>query len=144
MSGAAGARPDVSQDGSGGKSVLAEFRGFLLKGRVVELAIAVVIGAAAATVVKSLVSDLLLPLIGALIGTSSFSNLSFTIGGSVFNYGNFIDALVSFFLIAAAIFFFVIKPTEKLATLTGDREDEAPTEVELLTEIRDLLRQDRA
>ena len=126
------------------KSVLAEFRAFLLRGHIVELAVAVVIGAAAASVVKSLVSDLLLPLLGAVIGTSDFSNLKFTIGGSVFHYGKFIDALLSFFLIAAAIFFFVIKPTEKLGRLTGDRvdtdaQDSSATELELLTEIRDLL-----
>ena len=130
------------------RSVLAEFRSFLLRGHIVELAVAVVIGAAAASVVKSLVSDLLLPLLGAVIGTSNFSKLQFTVGGSVFRYGNFIDSVVSFFLIAAAIFFFVIKPTEKLATLTGDRVDEAEadsgsSEIELLTEIRDMLAERR-
>lgn len=143
----------MSRQGAAGpaaehKSVLAEFRAFLLRGNIVELAVAVVIGAAAAAVVKSLVSDLLLPLIGAVIGTSDFSNLKFTLGDSVFHYGNFIDALVSFFLIAAAIFFFVIKPTEKLGRLTGDRADDSAetqdgSEVELLTEIRDLLAERR-
>ena len=130
------------------QSVLAEFRAFLLRGNIVELAVAVVIGAAAAAVVKSLVSDLLLPLVGAVIGTSDFSNLKFTVGDSVFHYGNFIDALVSFFLIATAIFFFVIKPTEKLGKLTGDRveddsQDSSATELELLAEIRDLLAERR-
>ena len=125
------------------QSVLSEFRAFLLKGNIVELAVAVVIGAAAATVVKSIVSGLLMPLVGAIIGTSNFSSLTFTIGDSVFRYGSVIDALVSFFLIAAAIFFFVVKPTEKLARMTGDRPeaqpDPAAVQVELLTEIRDLL-----
>ena len=139
----------MSKQGAAGpatehKSVLAEFRAFLLRGNIVELAVAVVIGAAAAAVVKSLVSDLLLPLIGAVIGSSDFSNLKFTVGDSVFHYGNFIDALVSFFLIATAIFFFVIKPTEKLERMAARRSgevDEAPpaTELELLSEIRDLL-----
>lgn len=125
------------------QSVLGEFRAFLLRGNVVDLAVAVVVGAASAAVVKSLVSDLLLPLIGAVIGTPSFSSLSFKIGESVFRYGNFIDAVVSFFLIVAAIFFLVVKPTEKLAAFTGDRPDPGPSEVEILGEIRDLLREDR-
>lgn len=121
-------------------SVLAEFRDFLLRGNVVDLAVAVVIGAASAAVVRSLVSDLLLPLLGALIGTADFSKLTFTIGGSVFHYGRFIDAVVSFFLIAAAIFFFVIKPTEKLSRFTREQGEPVPTETDLLVEIRDLLK----
>jgi len=125
-------------------SVFAEFRDFLLRGNVVDLAVAVVIGAASAAVVRSLVSDLLLPLLAALIGTSDFSRLSFRLGGSVFHYGRFIDAVVSFFLIAAAIFFFVIKPTEKLSRFAREQEPPQPSEADLLVEIRDLLRRQQA
>lgn len=123
------------------QSVLAEFRSFLLRGNVVDLAVAVVIGAASATVIKSLVSDLILPAVGMVIGTTDFSKLTFTVNGSVFRYGNFIDAVIGFVTIAAAIFFLVIKPTERLARITGDKPaDDGPGEVELLTEIRDLLK----
>lgn len=126
-------------ESGGRRSVLVEFRSFLLRGNVVELAVAVVIGGASAVVVKSLVSDLLLPLIGVFVGTTDFSKLTFTINGSVFRYGNFIDAMLAFLMIAAAIFFLVIKPTDRLAAITGDRGEDGPGEVELLTEIRDLL-----
>lgn len=125
------------------KSVLAEFRAFLLRGNVVDLAVAVVIGAASAAVIKSFVSDLVLPLVGVVFGTTDFSKLTFTVNGSVFRYGNFIDAVIGFVMIAAAIFFLVIKPTERLAAITGDRPEEGPGEVELLAEIRDLLRDSR-
>lgn len=134
------ASPANQEPEQGSKSVLMEFRDFLLRGNVVDLAVAVVIGAASAAVVKSFVSDLVLPLIGTVIGTTDFSKLTFTINGSVFRYGNFIDAVIGFVMIAAAIFFLVIKPTERLARITGsDEEDSGPGEVELLTEIRDLL-----
>ena len=123
--------------------ILAEFRDFLLRGNVVDLAVAVVVGAAAAAVVRSLVTDLISPLIGLIIGQPNFSDLSFTIGSSVFHYGAFLDAVIAFITIVAAIFFLVIKPTEKLATLTGTAPDPGPSEVELLAEIRDLLKSER-
>lgn len=93
------------------------FRNFITRGNVIDLAVAVVIGAAFGVVVTSLVTDLLTPLIGAIIGEQDFSNLSFTINGSVFTYGNFINALIAFISISAAIYFFVIVPMEKLDEL---------------------------
>lgn len=90
-----------------------EFKAFLLRGNVVDLAVAVVIGAAFGAVVTSFVANLLTPLI-AVPGSTDFSNLRFTVGGGTFNYGQFINDLLAFILIAAAIFFFVVKPVNVL------------------------------
>ena len=123
--------------------ILAEFRNFLLRGNVVDLAVAVVIGAASATVVRSLVTDLITPLIGAIFGEPDFSAMTFHIGNAIFHYGNFLNALIGFMTVVAAIFFLVVKPTERLARLTGDQIAQTPTDVDLLAEIRDLLKQRR-
>jgi large conductance mechanosensitive channel len=93
--------------------MLKEFKAFVLKGNVVDLAVAVVIGAAFGKVVDSLVKNLLTPLI-AIPGDADFSSLKFTISGSDFLYGTFINELISFLLIAAAVFFFVVKPMNAL------------------------------
>jgi large conductance mechanosensitive channel len=121
--------------------ILVEFRDFVLRGNVVDLAVAVVVGAAAATVVRSLVSDLISPLIGAIIGQPNFSDMTFKVGSAVFRYGNFVDSLLAFATIMAALFFFVIKPMDRLKRLTGEEQNQPPTEAELLAEIRDLLRE---
>ena len=123
------------------RGVLAEFRDFVLRGNVVDLAVAVVVGAAAAAVVRSLVSDFISPLIGALFGQPNFADMTFKVGSAVFHYGSFIDAVLAFITIMAALFFFVIKPMDRLKRLTGEEEVPPPTEAELLTEIRDLLRE---
>ncbi len=123
--------------------VIKEFRDFLLRGNVVDLAVAVVIGAAFAALVNSLVADVLTPIIGAVIGKPDFSGLTFTIRGSQFNYGNFLNALIAFISVAAAVFFFVIKPMNTVNRLRGAGEDDEPSEIELLTEIRDELRSQR-
>jgi large conductance mechanosensitive channel len=126
------------------RNVLGEFREFILRGNVVDLAIAVVIGAAFGAVVTSFVANIITPLIAAIGGQPDFSALHFTINGSRFGYGAFINALISFLVIAAVIFFFVVKPLNAfLARRKGveDAEPEAPMpDVVLLTEIRDLLR----
>jgi len=94
--------------------VFKEFRDFLLRGNVIELAVAVVIGAAFGAVITSFTGDILTPLLG-LIGVPDFSTLTLTTpGGAVIAYGKFLNALISFILIAAAIFFFVIKPLNAL------------------------------
>ena len=90
-----------------------EFRAFILRGNVVDLAIGVVIGAAFGAVVTSLVTDVLTPLSG-IFGTPDFSSLQFNIGRATVKYGNFFNALLSFLLIGASIFFFVVKPVNKL------------------------------
>ena len=123
--------------------MIKEFRDFLLRGNVVDLAVAVVIGAAFAALVNSLVADVLTPIIGAIVGKPDFSNLNFTINGSEFNYGNFLNALIAFLSVAAAVFFFVIKPMNTLNRLRGASSQEEATELELLTEIRDEQRSQR-
>ncbi len=92
------------------------FRQFLLRGNVIDLAVGVVIGAAFGAVVTSLVKDLLTPLIAALIGQPDFSALSFTINNSRFTYGSFLNALISFVLIGAAVYYFVVLPVNALMT----------------------------
>ena len=120
--------------------VFKEFRDFLMRGNVVDLAVAVVIGAAFAALVNSLVSDILTPVIGVVIGKPDFSNLSFTIRSSIFNYGNFLNALITFLSVTAAIFFFIIKPMNTLNRLRGVNDAQGADQTELLTEIRDELR----
>jgi len=95
--------------------MLSGFRQFLLRGNVIDLAVAVVIGGAFGAVVQALVKDLLTPLIGAIVGSPDFSALEFTVNGSRFPIGDFINAVVSFLLIAAAIYFAVVLPMNALA-----------------------------
>jgi large conductance mechanosensitive channel len=90
--------------------MLKDFKQFLVRGNAVDLAVAVVIGAAFGAVIASLVADLLTPLIAAIFGERDFSQLTFTVNGSVFRYGAFLNAVIAFVLVAAAIFFFVIRP----------------------------------
>jgi len=90
--------------------MLKGFRQFMLRGNVIDLAVAVVIGAAFGAVVTALVKDLLTPLIAAIVGKPDFSAIAFEINGSKFLIGDFVNALVSFLLIGAAVYFFVIVP----------------------------------
>ena len=109
--------------------MLKEFKQFIMKGNVVDLAVGVVIGVAFGAVVNGLVNDLVTPLIGAFGGQPDFSALSFTINGSNFLYGNFINALLSFLIISAVIFFFVVKPINKLQEHAAkNKTPEDPTE----------------
>jgi len=94
--------------------LVTEFKQFLLRGNVVDLAVGVVIGLAFGAVITALVADILTPIIAAIFGKSDFSALTFTINGSVFRYGDFINALITFVTIAAAVFFFVVKPVNHL------------------------------
>lgn len=95
--------------------MLRGFRDFIMRGNVVDLAVAVVIGAAFGAVITAFVADIITPLIAAIFGKPDFSNLYFTINGSRFLYGSFINAIISFLLIAAAIYFVVVVPMNKLA-----------------------------
>ncbi len=90
------------------------FKQFILRGNVLDLAVAVVIGAAFGAVVTALVKDLLTPLIAAIVGKPDFSNLFFSVNGSKFAIGDFVNAIVSFLLIAAAVYFFVVLPVNTL------------------------------
>ena len=125
--------------------MLKGFRDFILRGNVVDLAVGVVIGAAFGSVVTSLVKDLLTPFIAAVVAQPDFSRLAFTIHGSQFLYGDFLNALISFLIVAATIYFFVVLPTNKLlARFKGTPE--APKKGEdviVLEQIRDLLKERR-
>ena len=107
--------------------MLQEFKSFLLRGNVVDLAVGVVIGAAFGSVVTALVSDFLTPLIGAVAKAPDFGGLSFTLNGSQFMYGHFINALISFVLVAGAVFFFVVKPMNMLIAKARKEPPADPT-----------------
>lgn len=126
--------------------MLRGFKDFIIRGSIVDLAIAVVIGVAFGGVITALVEDFLTPLVAAMFGKQDFSSLTFTINDSIFRYGHFINAMISFLAVAAAIYFIVVVPLKKLAD-RGKIGQEAPKEkpspsdeAVLLMEIRDLLR----
>ena len=109
--------------------MLGEFRDFLLRGNIVELAVAFVMGLAFAALVNSFVSNLLMPVVAMLIGRPDFSGLTFTINDAVYRYGAFITDLIQFVAIAAAVFFFVVRPMQAmLARLRGPAEEGTPDE----------------
>jgi large conductance mechanosensitive channel len=132
-------------------SVLKGFKEFILRGNVVDLAVAVVIGAAFKSVVDALVADIITPIVAALGGQPDFSSLKFTINKSTFNYGAFINAVISFLIIAAAIYFVVVLPLNKLAERRAarlaagqpatDEPQEKSEDLVVLEQIRDLLQQ---
>src|SRR3954447_22285263 len=109
-------------------SLLKEFREFILRGNLVDLAVAVVIGTAFTVVVGAFVKDIVTPLIAAIGGEPNFGNLAFTINGSRFAYGDFLNAALTFVLVAAVVFFLVIKPVNMLMdALRTEPEVESPT-----------------
>ncbi|EAH0618683.1 large conductance mechanosensitive channel protein MscL, partial [Listeria monocytogenes] len=124
------------------KKMLVEFRDFALKGNVLDLAVAVVIGAAFGKIVSSLVDNIIMPLVGVLLGGLDFTDLSFKVGKSVIQYGAFIQSIVDFIIIAFAIFIFVKVLTSfiKKKEQTVEETPVPPTE-EYLKEIRDLLKE---
>jgi large conductance mechanosensitive channel len=122
--------------------MIREFRDFLFRGNIIDLAVAVVIGAAFGAIVTSLVEDILTPLLG-LLGIPDFSTWVIQVGDAQMRIGNFLNTLISFVTIAAAIFFVVVKPAQRLMPKKA-AEIAGPTEVELLTEIRDELRKGTA
>jgi large conductance mechanosensitive channel len=122
--------------------MITEFKDFLFKGNIVELAVAFVMGLAFATVVNSLVDNLVMPIIAAIIGKPDFRDLSFTIHDAVFHYGAFLTDLVQFAAIGAAVFFFIVKPVQMMLA-RGRREpieegmpDEERRHQELLAALR--------
>jgi large conductance mechanosensitive channel len=136
------------------KGIIQEFKEFAFRGNVLDLAVAVVIGAAFNAIVQSFVNDLIMPLIGAVFSTEGLKGLSVTINGSPVTYGVFIAAVVNFFLVAIAIFILIkginrLRAAQKRAEDEKAKEDEEEkneekaairSEAELLTEIRDLLK----
>ena len=123
---------------------LDEFKAFLMQGNLVLLAVAFVIGLAFAAVVTAFVTDWVTPIIGAIFGgQGAFDNLSFTVHNSVFHYGHFINALITFVAIAFAVFFFVVKPYQAYMARQAPADETVTLtpEQQLLTEIRDILRE---
>lgn len=106
------------------KNLLEEFRAFILRGNVIDLAVAVVIGAAFGAIVTSLVENIITPILGAIGGQPDFSGLTFTINDSVFRYGAFLNSLISFLIIASVIFFLVVKPMNALLTRVVPKGEE--------------------
>jgi large conductance mechanosensitive channel len=106
--------------------MLREFRQFLFRGNLIDLAVAVVIGTAFGALVAAFVDDIIMPIVAAIFGSPDFSGLVFHINGSVFRYGLFINALITFVSIAAAIFFFVVKPVNAIMARTASDAPEEP------------------
>ena len=100
--------------------MLKGFRDFILRGNVIDLAVAVIIGAAFSAITNSLVTDIFNPLLAAVVGKPDFSALTLTVHGGVIKYGDFLNALISFLLMAAVVYFFIVLPMQKLlARLNG-------------------------
>lgn len=124
--------------------MLKEFRDFLLRGNLIVLAVAFVMGGAFAALVTALVSDIVTPIIAAIVGKVDFSGLTFTIHHARFLYGGFITAAITFVSVAAAVFFFIVKPIDALTARFGKpAEEAAPSDEErrhqeLLTALRAL------
>ncbi len=125
-----------------GKGFFSEFKAFIKRGNVMDLAVAVVIGGAFGKIVTSLVNDIIMPLVGIIIGGHDFTSLSITIGTASINYGTFIQNIIDFLIVAFCIFVvmklvnkFLIKEKKEEA-----KKEEPSEEVKLLTEIRDLLK----
>lgn len=126
--------------------MLKEFRAFIERGNVVDLAVAVIIGGAFGAIVNSLVNDIFMPAIGMVIGGIDFTSLAFTLGEEQILYGNFIQAIVNFLMIAFALFL-MVRAVNRLQGSEQEEEEETPPEPpmeeKLLTEIRDLLKEQR-
>lgn len=112
--------------------MLKEFKDFLMRGNLIELAVAFVMGVAFAAVLNAFVTDIVTPIIGAIFGKVDFSDLTFTIHKSRFLYGSFITALIQFVTISAAVFFFIVRPTQMILARrrARDAEEEAPSDEE--------------
>lgn len=110
--------------------MLTEFRDFLTRGSIVELAVAFVMGLAFAAVVNSLVENLVMPVIAMIIGKPDFSSLTFTINDAVFRYGSFITDVIQFLAIAAAVFFFIVKPMNAMMSRMRKPAEEEVTDEE--------------
>jgi large conductance mechanosensitive channel len=110
--------------------MIREFRDFLMRGNLLELAVAFVMGLAFAALVTSFVDDLIMPIVAMIIGKPDFRDLTFTVNDSVFRYGAFITALITFLSTAAAIFFFVVKPVNAILARTRPAEEDALSDEE--------------
>lgn len=125
------------------KKFLQEFKAFAMRGNVMDLAVGVIVGGAFSAITTSLINDIIMPIIGIFVSQASFADLTLQVGGAVITYGNFIQAVINF-LIMALVVFCMVKAVNKLSR----KKEEAPppppapsAEEKLLTEIRDLLRE---
>jgi len=129
-----------------GTKTLSEFKAFIARGNVIDMAVGVIIGGAFGKIVTSIVNDILMPVIGAIIGGIDFTNLSLKIGEATITYGNFIQNVIDFLIIAACIFF-IVKIIEKI-TKKAEKEEiveevKKDEKIQLLEEIRDLLKENK-
>src|SRR5262249_35165268 len=118
------------------------FRKFVMRGNVLDLAVAVIIGIAFNAVVNSLVNDVIMQIIAAIVGKPNFDNLTFTIGSGIIYYGRFLTALINFLIISATLFVIIrsFEELQKRRRGTDEELEDAPEDIVLLSEIRDLLR----
>lgn len=125
------------------KGLIAEFKEFISRGNVLDMAVGIIIGAAFTAIVTSFVNDIIMPIVGVIIGGIDFSSLKVAVGTASINYGVFIQAIINFLLIALTVFLLIkaiSKAQRKKPEEPAEEEPAVPTpEVELLTEIRDLL-----
>jgi large conductance mechanosensitive channel len=125
--------------------MIKEFKEFIMRGNVIDLAVAVIIGAAFIAIVNSLVNDIIMPIIGVILGGVDFSALAVTVGNATITYGNFIQAIINFLLVALVLFL-IIRAINKMSHKPAEAPAPPPaptTEEKLLVEIRDLLRERR-
>ena len=119
--------------------MIQEFKDFIAKGNVMDMAVGIIMGGAFTAIVASLVDDIITPLIGIFMGGVDFSGLSAGIGDAVFTYGNFIMAIINFLIIAWVVFLLVKAVNRMKNEPEPEAEDPGPSETDLLSEIRDLL-----
>ena len=122
--------------------MLKEFKAFVSRGNVIDLAVAVILGAAFGAIIKSLVDDIIMPLVGIVLGGVDFTALTFQVGKATLTYGNFIQAIVNFLVVAFALFLIIrsINKTQKPEAPAPAAPPEPSAEEKLLAEIRDLLK----
>ena len=121
------------------KGGVSDFKKFISRGDVVDMAVGIIIGAAFGKIVTSLVDDILMPIIGMIVGGVDFTDLSIKVGSATLKYGMFIQSIVDFLIVAFCIFL-VVKLFEKFKKKEAEKEPELADDVKLLTEIRDLLK----
>ncbi len=122
--------------------MLKEFRDFINRGNVIDLAVAVIIGAAFTAIVNSLVNDIIMPIVGVILGGIDFTALAITVGTAKITYGNFIQAIINFLIIAFVVFL-IVRSINNMTKKKEAAPAAPPADVALLTEIRDLLKRQK-
>lgn len=127
------------------KKFLQEFKTFAMRGNVMDLAVGVIVGGAFSSITNSLINDIIMPIVGIFVSQASFANLTLSVGGAVITYGNFIQAVLNFVILAFVVFC-MVKAVNRVAHTQKKEEAPPPApshEEKLLTEIRDLLKERR-